>query len=245
MRVVVLILISFNLTLAGAQDDSLSNSVVWGKLEYGITHPFGVLAQRFGQGFGLGVGGAYLSQGGLFFGADYRLLFGNQVKEDVLQNLRTTDGGGIIGRDQRFAEVFLRQRGHLGRLEIGYFLGKKTMFRRSGLMLALGMGWLQHKIRIVDDFDAVVQVLPPNDRGYDRLTTGISIQQSIKYLYLSDTRLINFFIQLGLIQAFTKDRRGVAYYDPSITFGSRTDLMLSGSIGWIIPLYLHKKPRYY
>jgi len=227
----------FLVEFLGAQEEVAENKVLWINLDYGILWPQADLRDRFGQSFSVGGGASYLSDDGLFLSIDYSLLFGNTVKEDVLSNLRTFEGG-IIGRDRQFAEIFLRERGHMVVVEAGYFLGSKTMFHRSNLLLSAGVGWLQHKIRIVDDFDAVIQVAPPYDRGYDRLSTGVLLNQSVRYLYLSKSRLINFFFDVSLTEAFTKDRRQLNYNTAERPSDNRLDILMGAKFGWIIPIYL-------
>ena len=227
-----------------SQEDSSTGSVAWVHLDYGVQIPFADLKDRFGQNFGLGGGGGFLSNKGLFLSIDYTLLFGNKVREDVLSNLRTIEGG-IIGRDQQFAEIFLRERGYQTSIQAGYFLGAKSSGQKSGLLLSGGLGWLQHKIRIIDEFDAVTQVRGLYNRGYDRLSTGFSLHQSIRYLYLSENKLINFLLQVDLSESFTRDRRGINYNNALTAETKRLDILTGIKLSWIIPIYSQQQTRYY
>ena len=161
-------------------------------LQYGATMPLADLSNRFGQGFQVGAGISWLSNH-LYLGMEHQLMFGNRVKEDVLSALRTQEGG-IIGRDMQFASIFLRQRGHHTVLRVGYFLQSQKSKHHMGFLISAGAGFLQHKIRIVDDFDSAIQLQAPYDKGYDRLSTGVSLHQSLQFVYLSSSKLINFFV---------------------------------------------------
>ncbi len=206
------------------------------QLDYGIAIPAADLATRFGYNFDLGGGVAFLSRRGLYMGFDYDLLFGPQVKEDVLENLRSADGA-IVGGDQALAQVFLRERGHRAGVQFGYLLDRRETFDRRGIMVLAGIDYFSHRVRIVDDFDALVQVQPPFDRGYDRFTAGWGLRQGLRYMHLSDNRLVNFYVQAEVMEAFTTDLRGYAYRNAAPVTGRRLDVLFGLELGWIIPIY--------
>jgi hypothetical protein len=210
---------------------------------YGIGIPAIDLKDRFGLHFTLGGNLAYLAKSGFYSSVNYNFIFGNSVKEDVLSNLRTLEGG-IIGRDMQFASVFLRERGHHFFVNAGRYLrfGEGKLF--SGIVISAGLGYLQHKIRIVDDFDSVTQLGDPYIKGYDRLSGGLSFNQNLCYLHLSEDRLVNFYLNLQLTEGFTRDLRGLNY-NQSPLIKKRKDLTLNLQIGWIIPIYFEKEIRYY
>ncbi|NND34989.1 MAG: hypothetical protein HKN76_20555 [Saprospiraceae bacterium] len=239
--ILLIVMLGYFASTVNAQiRDSLPSGLLL-SAHYGWGTPGKDLANRFGTHFMLGGSVAFLSKRDLYFSLDYSLVFGNKVKEDVLSNLRTVEGG-IIGRDMQFASIFLRERAHLWSANGGYFF--RLAQRHSGFLLSGGLGYLQHKIRIVDDFDSVVQVSGPYRKGYDRLSGGLSLIQSLTYLYLSKDKLINFYINLQLVEAFTKDLRGVNY-NQSPLISDRTDLLASIKVGWVMPIYFEKEIRYY
>ena len=226
----------------GQSEDSTKN-VVLVDAHYGAGLPFRDLQSRFGNHYNLGTTIALLTRKDFQLGTGYDFIFGNQVKEDVLSNLRTVEGG-IIGRDMQFANVFLRERGHHFRLEAGYFFVFNRNKALSGILASLGVGYLRHKIRIVDDFDSVIQIMAPYDKGYDRLTGGWSIHQKIAYQYLSKDKLVNFRITISLLEAFTKDLRKFNY-NLTDWKSNRLDIIANLQVAWIIPIYLTEEIRYY
>lgn len=223
-------------------EDTLPNLLLMDG-HYGIGLPFGDLSDRFAEHFTLGSNLTFVSKGKFLAGFNYDFIFGNQTKEDVLSNLKTIDGG-IIGRDMQFASVFLRERGHHYSVEGGYFFGKHLKNSISGWFAMVGIGYLRHKIRIVDDFDSVVQILDPYQKGYDRLTAGWSLEQKIGYLYLGKDKLVNFRITLTITEAFTRDLRGYNYNRTEIK-DPRNDIMAGLQVAWIVPIYLTRETRYY
>ena len=234
LRYFNILFLAFPLSLA-AQESSRVD--VWlAQLDYGMAIPAADLATRFGHNFDLGGGVAYLSSRGLYMGFDYDLLFGQQVKEDVLENLRSGDGA-IVGGDQAIAQVSLRERGQRAGVQFGYLLDRRQTFSRRGILVLVGIDYFSHRVHIVDDFDALVQVRPPFDRGYDRFTAGWGMRQGLRYLHLSDNRLVNFYVQAEVMEAFTTDLRGYEYRNAAPVTGRRLDVLLGLELGWIIPFY--------
>ncbi|MCB0670253.1 MAG: hypothetical protein KDC80_30710 [Saprospiraceae bacterium] len=210
---------------------------------YGLGLPFGDLKDRFAEHFTLGTTVSILTKGDLYAAINYDFIFGSQTREDVLSNLKTIDGG-IIGRDMQFASVFLRERGHHFSLEGGYFFRSSSQRAISGIFVVAGLGYLRHKIRIVDDFDSVVQILDPYHKGYDRLTGGWSLEQKVGYQYFGRDKLVNFRISLAVTEAFTRDLRNFNYNTTEVK-SSRLDILTGIQVAWIIPIYLTREIRYY
>ena len=214
-------------TAVGQPQDSLK-SLLQVSARYGAGLPLADLKDRYGDHFTLGGSLAFLSKNNGYVGLNYDLLFGNQVKEDVLSNLRTIEGG-IIGNDMQFASIFLRERGHQFSVDAGYLVQlRKKSFHRSGFLLTAGLGYLMHKIRIVDDFDSVVQLQRAYLKGYDRLSSGWTLNQKISYLHLSGDKLINFYVSMSVSEAFTKDRRQFNYNQTELRI-NRFDVVTGNS----------------
>ena len=225
----------------GQQPDLL----VLPQIHYGIQWPGGDLANRFGQNFSLGTGGSLLLRSNWMIGLQYGFKFGNQVKEDVLSPLRTPEGL-IIGRDKQFANVFLRERGWMFTTHIGYLIPfNPDNNKRSGLLLSVGGGILSHKIRIVDDFDSVVQLSGPSVKGYDRLSRGWGLHQFAGINSLSKNGLINFFAGVEFLEGFTKNRRKYNYDLQQFEHETRKDLLFGLKLGWLFPISLSSQAIYY
>ncbi len=214
------------------------------KLAYGIGWPGGDLSDRFGQHFELSGSLSLLTAQNWYISANYDFQFGNEVKEDVISSLRTVEGG-VIGIDRQFADLSLRHRGSRAYVQGGYHFDGARSDHRSGLLLAAGVGYLRHKVRIVDEFDSVAQLRPPADRGYDRLTGGWMLHQSIYYLHLSKQRMVNYHVGLELSQGFTKSLRAYNYSTQSADEGKRMDGSVTLKVGWILPFSLSSAQRYY
>lgn len=223
---------------------SLASDILLPRLSYGVDFPFSDFKTRFGTHFDLAFDLGYLTKNNLYFQAGYGFLFGNGVKEDVLSNLRTIEGG-IIGRDMQFADVQLRMRGSQINFQAGYLFAIGKEKNRTGILATAGAGILSHKVRILDENQVVNQILDPYQKGYDRLTEGFSLHQTLGYFHLSADRMLNFYIGLDFAQAFTSNVRGYNYNQQRIDTDQRTDISIGGKVGWILPIYLSKATRYY
>ena len=90
-----------------------------------------------------------------------------------------------------------------------------------------------------------MQLTEEMEKGYDRLSTGFSLNQFIGYQYFGKTRLINFFAGIEGIQAFTKNRRGYNYDTQKVDTKERFDSMYGIKVGWIIPFYKKTTQEFY
>lgn len=204
-------------------------------LGYGPFASAGDLEDRFGSGFAFDAGLAYSPlRSSWQFGLLARYGFGNEVKEDVLADLRTS-AGFIIGNQREPADVQLRQRQLFVGPRVGYTLALGDN-QRAGLQLTTAIGYFYSRIRIQEDpVQFVPQIEQRLQAGYDRLAGGPSLYQFIGYQQLAADRRFNFYLGADLTVAFTQSLR-----DYSFTGGdndSRTDLTFGLRAGVILPLY--------
>ena len=226
------------------ESSPIASNILLPRLSYGVDFPFSDFKTRFGTHFDLAFDLGYLTKNNLYFEAGYGFLFGNGVKEDILSNLRTIEGG-IIGRDMQFADVQLRMRGAQFNFQAGYLFAFGKNKNRTGILATAGGGVLRHKVRIQDENQVINQILDPYQKGYDRLTEGFCLHQSIGYFHLSADRMLNFYVGLDFMQGFTSNVRGYNYNQQRADTDQRTDISMGGKVGWIIPIYLSRSTRYY
>ena len=196
------------------------------------------MADRFGVGLKIRGGIDYRLKGGkwgISSGIDY--FFGNNVKEDVLNNLRT-EQGYLIGTDGLPSDVFLRQRGMNVNVSVyrmwDIFKGKDQF----GPLISIGAGFIHHWIRIQDDRQTADQIRGPYKDGYDRRSFGPSLHQFVGFQYLSNNKRVNLIAGFDLVQGFTKSLRPWNF-DQNVKDGStRMDVLNSFRIGWILPFYI-------
>ena len=221
-----------------AQNNGNGGQALLIHFNYGIQMPGGDLAERFGRNAYAGGGLSYLTGSNWQIGLESGILFGTNVDEDPLLNLRTPEGF-IYGNNKSQANVQLRQRGLIVLGSVGKIIGLSNRNPRAGLKIALGVGLLQHKIRIQEDPESFVpQIAGDYKKGYDNLSNGLVLHQFIGYQLLGRSGRTNFFIGVEAAEAFTQNRRTTNFATFAPDPAERTDILWGIRIGWIIPLYL-------
>jgi hypothetical protein len=207
--------------------------------------PGGNLADRFGYNFNVGGSLIRKLKNNWLFGIEGQFLFGDQVKETHILDSISTQQGFVIGVNGGYADIILYERGFHFLLKAGKIFPVFSPNTNSGLTATIGVGLLQHKIRIQNDDENAPQVLGDYVKGYDRLTNGLSITESIGWLYLGKNRIANFTFGLEFTQAFTKNRRSYNFDEMQQDETSRVDLLYGFRVAWIIPFYGRKQKEFY
>jgi len=241
MRLTVLfILLSF---FAKAQMDSAITVPLIG-INFGGQLPFGDLADRFGPN--LRAGGSFLikTKGNWVYGLDAFYIFGRNVKEDVLKQLKNSEGR-VTDNEGYPADLRVTERGVGVHAHFGRVFNFNQRLPNSGLIATIGLGYLQHKINLYDAQNRVAAVYKDLKRGYDRLSGGISFSEFVGYLHLSENRLLNFYLGFEGSQTLAKSFRKLNYDTGLPDTGQRVDMLLGFRVGWILPLYKKKPNDYY
>ncbi len=219
-----------------AQADSVTPRAIV-SLGYGFGSPIDQLKNRYGSFGMLHVATIYRSRK-WEIGPSINYFFGSTVKEDVLSIYRTKEGD-LIGSDHQLAQVDLRMRG----IFMGITLKKLFKINPSNIIcLGLQPGWLAHWIRFQDQGNTFEPILGSNRYGYDRMSAGLGLTQSLAYRYASPNRLINFEIEIGLTEACTSLRRNLQLDLPLKTFKSSSDGLFFITAKWLIPIFSRKNP---
>jgi hypothetical protein len=206
--------------------------------EYGFQAPGGDLQDRFGRSSGLGLKAEYLLKANWSFSMEGFFLFGRTVKEDPLDALRDQDGL-LIGNNGSQARLFLRERGFYFGASIGKLVPVLKNNKRSGVKIELGVGLLQHKIRIQDDPDSFVPIVAGDyKKGFDKLSNGLALRQFIGYQHMSKNRLINCYAGFEFTEGFTQNRRSYNYDTMTADDTKRFDMLTGFKVGWILPFFI-------
>ena len=211
----------------------------------GLQTPFADLSDRFGYG-GL-VGGELMlkTKSNLTFEGQYGFFFGNKVKEDTILKPLLTSQNFLINREGEPADVFLNERGFLINGKVGKIFPVIGPNPNSGLHLAVGAGFMQHKIRILEQSQKVPQLLGEYIKGYDRLTNGFMLSQSVGYSHFSNYKLVNYYIGFEIHEAFTQNRRSLNYDTGIKDDHNRLDIMGSILLRWYFPMYKRQPQEFY
>jgi hypothetical protein len=208
--------------------------------------PSADMAKRFGQFTTVGFDFLYKNPKSWLFGANAHFLFGSKVKETNMLEGILTAGDFLIGADGTLYDVRYQLRGFNGDLRLGKLLPIWGPNKNSGPFFSLGLGFIQHKIRIEYQRNAdIPQISKEYLKGYDRLSNGAYAIPALGYCYLSNNRRINFFAQIEYLIAQTQNRRSFNYDQNVGDLSKRNDGILAIKVGWIIPLYERKPDEYY
>ncbi len=203
----------------------------------------GDMAKRYSGHFGIGGGLSYQPIKNHFqFGAKFSYFYGRTVKEDVMAPFRTATDGLLIGEDRFLAEMRLRERGFNAQLYTGgiFPFPERATFRH-GIKWQLGVGFLQHKIRMQDEAKALRQFTTDVLKGLDRMCNGYSIVPFLGYEYLSYNGRINFYFGLEPVIGFTGSRRTWNYDTNTTDFGvKRLDMLWNVKVGWYLPFFIER-----
>ena len=113
---------------------------------YAFQIPAANISQLYGPNSNIAIQAEYLHKSGWFFGLGGDFITGNDLKIDVLRNLRTTQGY-ILGDDNEITDVTQSERGLYISAYVGKLLRlKETKKSTQGIHLAFGAGFLQHQI---------------------------------------------------------------------------------------------------
>lgn len=214
---------------------------------YALQFPGGNMANLFGYNHSIGGGYTFKSKKNWLFGADFNFMFGQQIKnEAALYHMLETRNEFIISIDGSVSEVRTHERGFNAFLKVGKLFPVLSPNPNSGFFIDAGLGFLTYKYRI-DNVKGMAQPLTDDyPKGYDRLTAGFAFRESIGYLFLSNSRLANFFVSFDCLQSFSHRLRDydfdlMQYTDKSV----KMDYLYSIRIGWIFNLYRRSTPDFF
>ena len=177
---------------------------------YSYQFPGGDLAERFGNNSSIGGGFSWKTNQNWIFGAEFNFLFGNDVKiaDQIMNNLKTEDGA-IINMAGNYTSYSIYERGYYISARVGKLIPVLSPNPNSGITIIGSLGYFQHKIRIEVVDNSAPQLQDDYKKGYDRLAGGFGVSEFIGYTYLSNSRLLNFYLGFEINQAWTKARRDV------------------------------------
>jgi len=244
----LLILLSslFSLTAVAQNNvkDTKQNIMgVSGNFSYEI--PGGDLASRFGYNGNVGCGFFTKTKNNFLFTVEGGYIFGNKIKDDSLFHLIKTHDDYIIDGDGMYADVRTYERGFVLWGKAGKVFPVLKDNPNSGLLILVGGGFMQHKIRIENPGNTVPQLKGNYRKGYDKLSNGPALSQFIGYIHFSDNRLYNFRAGLEFTQAFTQSRRNYDLDLMAKDTKKRIDLLYGFKIAWIVPFNRRKPAEFY
>lgn len=202
--------------------------------------PFAELSKRFGNNMSIGGAATYKLKNNSLLALDGNYIFGKNVKEDVLVQLKTSTPSGesfVIDNEGYPADLRISERGWNLTLNFGkiFYIGGNN--KNRGIHYQIGVGYFQHKIKLYDAQQRIAAIKGDRVKGYDRLSIGGCLYNYLGYTYLSSNRYINFTIGLEFYYAITKNVRYYDYATMSVDNKIRHDVLAGIKFGWILPIY--------
>ncbi len=201
--------------------------------------PSADLIKRFGKDASLGLEISYKTPSNWIFGLGGHFLFGNTVNERGILDSLKGPSGEIIDENGQFAVVGLDQRGVYFGASISKLIAFNGVNKNSGLVMGIGGGFLQHKIRIYST-KTVPQLTDEYKKGYDRLTNGPALMQYIGYRFLDPKKRLNFSFGFEATEGFTQNRRSFNFDTRLADTQKRLDVLYSLKLTLTVPIYLKK-----
>ncbi len=244
MFLVFLLTPGFTRAQVNVKDSALQVSIIYPT--YAFSMPGGDMADRFGFSHQIGAGYMLKGKNGWSIAFEGNFIFRDGIKNagSILSGIMTSDGF-IIDGGGVFANVMLLERGFTLWAKVGKLFPVAGPNPNSGILLQLGGGMLQHKIRIEVPGNSAPQLKGDYKKGYDHLCSGPAVSQFIGYQYLGNTRKVNFFAGLEFTEAYTLSRRSYYFNDMMRPDEKRFDLLGSIKIGWYLPLYKKTSQKFY
>lgn len=199
--------------------------------------PGGDMASRYGFTSTAGLTVGYKWASGYYVTAGAHSLFGGKIKEDsILRNI--TIEGFLIDNEGNFVAPRPSETGFIVPFSVGKIF--QTGFapnKNSGIYAEIGGQFIQHRVWFNIPRNRVPALTKEYQKGYDRLTNGVGITQSIGYRNFSNNSFYNFSIGLDFSQNFTQNRRAMDFDTGQKDTRKRIDLLFGISINWIFPIY--------
>ncbi len=235
---------SASLSQVSIQDSSIFTPIIYATYSY--MWPGGDMAERFGSNSSIGGGFMLKTAGNWLFGVEGNYLFGQSVKNsDSLLKSISTSNGFLIDANGMYADLVYYERGYTFLAKFGKIIPVFAPNPNCGLTITAGGGYMENKIRIHNAGNTAPQLLGDYKKGYDKLNGGIVFEGTLGYTYLSNTRLLNFYIGFQFMQAWTKSLRDFDFDDRAQDTKKYSSQYYSVKVKWMIPLYRRTPKEYY
>lgn len=228
------------LTLLAQQDEGKNNGTQMLRLNIGggIYFSGADFADTYGMSGQIGLGFDYKLKQNWIFGLEGNFIFGSDINDNNIIDVLRTENGFLIGLDGDLYAPTIYLRGYDFQAFAGKIIPFSTSSLSSGLLVKLGIGYIQHKILYnIQQKETLPQISGEYAKGYDRMSSGLKLNQFIGYHYMSNNHLINFIIGFDISEGFTKNRRGYNYDTGMAETESKLDLLYGLRATWILPFY--------
>ncbi|GAB4428751.1 MAG: hypothetical protein OHK0039_47340 [Bacteroidia bacterium] len=226
---------------ASIRDSAISLGLI--DVSYRGLWPGSDMNVRFGYLSQVGLDLSYKFRNNFYFNAGAHVLFTDSVAyRDILAPILTT-GDLVVSDNGLLTSVRVIGNGFV----VPFAVGRVFAFApgpnpNSGLFVEVGGQFIQHKLSFNPREDDVQALTGAYAKGYDRLTNGWGLRQSLGYRYLSNRGDFNMVLAVDLSQHFTRSRRSIDFSTGLRDTQQRRDLLTGFRVSWTFPIY-QRAPR--
>lgn len=229
------LIIGFN---CSAQEENKPDKAVLISPSLAIQFSGGDFSERFGTSYTAGLGVGIKTEGNWIFSLNGQFMFGSDIKDigGILDPILTANQN-LLNQTGNYALLSVFERGFYGLGEVSKIFSQFGPNKNSGPTLSIGAGFISHWIHFSNAGNDSPQILEEYAKGYDRLSGGLLLKQSIGYMYLSPQRRINFKISFEILEGFTTNYRGINYDTGKEDTSQHLDLLYGIRLNWYLPIY--------
>jgi hypothetical protein len=208
--------------------------------------PSGSWTENFRENFSLSTSVGRKFDNNIIISGELNYLFGGEVnsRNEILENIITSNGQLLNGNGS-YAQININQRGTYFNIQAEKLFFSPAKNENSGWSIGAGAGYAWHWLNIDNVGNDSPQLNEEYIAGYDRMSRGFTAVQSIGYLYLSRSKLINFKVSFEVNQIWSKDLRKYNYPTGLLNDETNLNLLYSLKLKWYLPIYLGGKTDEY
>lgn len=203
-------------------------------VNYSRQRPVGILSNRFGDNNSVGFTLSYKFSRNILIQGSINTMFGSIVNENSVFDTMIGNGGYLLDVNGNYAEVKMYERGYNWHFDIGKVFPLGKFDRNSGLLVSVGAGFLQHKIKYTFQRNVLPQLEGNYANGYDRLSNGLMLRGFVGYQRIAENKMFNFIAGLEFLNGHTKSRRTYDYDTRRSDKQARIDNLLGLKFGVMI-----------
>ena len=243
--IIIIISAATNLTAqVDVRDSTIAAFVPY--ISYSYQFVGGDITKKYGNNSTIGGGIIYKTVKNFLWSIDVNYIFGGQVKNaDSILWMVETNSGYIIDGNGTYALYALYERGFSSYLTVGKMIPSLSPNPNSGLYISAGLGYLLHRLRIDSQHLTAPQISKDYAKGYDQLTGGFSLKQSVTWFHMGNSKVTNFQVGVEFQQAFTKSLRDWDFSTMQKDNNKYFDWFIGLKVAWMLPIYQRVPDKYY
>lgn len=178
---------------------------------YSYQFPGGDTKIIYGNNSTVGASILYKTNKNWLWSANANFIFGEKIRasrEDIL-GIILDNSGELITGDGIWGSYAMFERGYNIQAKVGKIFNVCAPNPNCGFFVNAGLGYLLNRIRIeFSSYASTPANLADDYRyGYDRMRGGFAYSGEAGYLFMSNSRVLNFSLSFEFTQAHTKSLR--------------------------------------